>query len=115
MAVILTANGRPAGPSNPIDVKIPLVVIRDAEHAGRRMFCRVCQMRGEESVFYEGEELAFSKHIKLCASRHESELRGRSLRVKAPALFDPEQSGDVERGKWIRQHRDEILAGRLTY
>jgi uncharacterized C2H2 Zn-finger protein len=69
--------------------------------------CLVCQ-----AVFYEGEHRAYERHVVGCAQRNEAELRAMSLRERAPALFDPERSGDVELGKWIRLHRTELLEGR---
>lgn len=111
MAVILARNGRPAGPGNSIDVKVPLIVARDSD---RKAFgyCRVCAMRGERTIFYEGEERAMEKHVAACSHRHEAELRQRSMRVRAPGIFDPERSGDVEKGHWISANREALVEGR---
>lgn len=70
--------------------------------------CLVCQQ-----PFYEDESSAYERHVVACASSHEDELRQRSLRVKAPALYDPEQSGDVEFGKWVRANRKALIDGTL--
>lgn len=108
--VILGSNGRPAIEQ----AKTPLFVVRDLDQhdTSTILICRTCQMRGEESRFYADELNAYIRHVALCSSRHEAELRARSLRVKSPDLFDPDVSGDVERGKWIRQHRRAIIEGR---
>ena len=72
-----------------------------------RYRCLVCQ-----AVFYDGEHRAYERHVVACAEQNDEALRGMSLRSKAPALFDPFVSGDVERGQWIRAHRDALLEGR---
>lgn len=94
------------------DVKVPLIVVRDASRRPRYV-CRICHMRGERSVFYDGEETAYERHVVACANRHEDELRSRSARVISPALFDPDQSGDVEFGRWIFDNREALIEGRL--
>lgn len=86
-----------------------LIVVR---HNARepRYRCLCC----DDAVFFEGEERAYESHVIACSRRHEAEMRGTSLRVKAPGIFDPDVSGDVEYGRWVRQHRGMLLEGRLT-
>jgi hypothetical protein len=55
----------------------------------------------------------YEEHVALCAERHADELRAQSYRVKAPGLFDPFQSGDVEFGAWVRANSAAIFHRRL--
>lgn len=69
--------------------------------------CLVCK-----AGFVRGQERAYEQHVVRCADRNEEELRERSFREKAPGLFDPFRSGDVELGSWIRAHSAAIVHGR---
>lgn len=85
-----------------------LVVVRNnAREPKYRCLC--CN----DAVFFDGEERAYETHVVLCANRNDEELRGESWRVKAPGIFDPNVSGDVELDKWIRKHRALLLEDRL--
>jgi hypothetical protein len=55
----------------------------------------------------------FQRHIVRCSDQHEEELLALSWRAKNPHLFDPNVSGDVEFGRWVRENRQAILDGRL--
>jgi len=84
-----------------------LIVIR--RNAGApRYRCLCCN----DAVFFAGEESAYEAHVVACSRRHDEEMRAQSLRAKAPGIFDPFQSGDVEFGQWIRRHRAELIEGR---
>jgi hypothetical protein len=89
-----------------------IVVVNGREQdAGKpRYRCECCP---ERTPFWDGEERAYERHVVACSQRHDEEMRGESLRVKAPGIFDPEQSGDVEFGKWIRQNREALLEDRM--
>ncbi len=84
-----------------------LIVVRhnDREPAYRCLCC-------SDGIFYEGEERAYEGHVILCAKRHDAEMEAESLRSKAPAIFDPFVSGDVELDRWVRVHREELLEDR---
>lgn len=86
-----------------------LLIVRDNAREPRYR-CLCC----DDAIFYEGEETAYERHVVACSNRHDEELRGRSLRVKAPGIFDPFQSGDVELERWIRVNRGLLLEGRRT-
>lgn len=83
-----------------------LIVVR---HGAREteFLCRICK-----AEFTKDETSAFERHVNACYAANEAELRGKSLREKAPGIFDPERSGDVELGKWIKRHRDALLEDR---
>lgn len=82
------------------------------QDAGRpRYRCECCP---ERTPFWDGEERAFERHVVACAARHDEQLRALSWRQRAPAIFDPQVSGDVELGRWIAVHRDALLEGRKT-
>lgn len=66
-----------------------------------------------DAVFYEGEDRAWARHVDDCSERNREALMAHSLRAQAPALFDPEVSGDVEYGKWISRHRAALIDGRM--
>jgi hypothetical protein len=85
-----------------------LIVIRHNEREPAYR-CDCCA----DGVFFEGEERAYETHVVLCSMRHDAELRGESLRVKAPGIFDPEQSGDAELDRWVRRHRVALLEDRM--
>lgn len=91
-----------------------LEVIRSVAAGEPTHWCHVCR-----TPFYEGERTAWMRHVAGgsgqvgCHERHEEELRSHSLRVKAPGLFDPHVSGDVEYGRWVRAHAAAILSGRM--
>ena len=91
-----------------------LVVIRSVAAGEPQWRCLVCG-----TPFYDGEMTAYVRHVAGavgqvgCHERHEDELRAQSLRVKAPALFDPFVSGDVELGRWIKAYGPAILSGRM--
>lgn len=70
--------------------------------------CRVCGQ-----PFSEDESRVYETHVIACANTHEADLRALSLRERLPALYDPEQSGDVDYGKWVRANRKAIIEGRL--
>lgn len=55
----------------------------------------------------------FEQHVTRCSAQNEEALRSLSYRVKAPGLFDPFVSGDVEFGAWVRANRAAILHRRL--
>ncbi len=85
-----------------------LIVVRhnDREPAYRCLCC-------SDGIFYEGEERAYEQHVVLCSKRHDEEMRAQSLREKAPHIFDPGVSGDVELDRWVRVHREALLEDRL--
>lgn len=85
----------------------PLIIVRDSS---RKLAYR-CLICGAE--FYDDEHGDYERHVVSCSDTHFEELRGMSLRAKAPALFDPEQSGDVEFQKWVRANKRAILDGSL--
>lgn len=85
----------------------PLIIVRDP-HRKIAFRCLVCG-----ADFYDDEHTAYERHVVSCAEDNDEHLRAQSLRVKAPALFDPEQSGDVEFQKWVRANKEAILADRL--
>lgn len=72
-----------------------------------------CLCCPEKTVFYEGEERAYELHVIGCSKRHDAELRGQSLRVQAPLIFDPDVSGDVEFARWVRANRAALINGRM--
>lgn len=85
-----------------------LVVVRhNAREPKYRCLC--CK----EWVGYEGEQRAYETHVVACADRRDEELRAESWRVKAPGIFDPNVSGDVELDKWVRRNRALLLEDRL--
>lgn len=84
-----------------------LVVVR---HNAREPKYRCLSCR--EWVGYEGEEKAYETHVVACAARRDAELRGASLRVRMPGIFDPNASGDVELERWYRANRGLLLEGR---
>ena len=89
-----------------------LIIVGDVGEARTPKYrCLICKARGERSVFYEGEERAYERHVARCYDANEAELRMQSMREKAPGLFDPNRSGDVELGQWIRQHRQSLIRG----
>lgn len=55
----------------------------------------------------------FEQHVRRCSGENEDTLREMSFRVKAPHLFDPFVSGDVEFGAWVRANRAAIFHRRL--
>lgn len=78
-----------------------------------KFYCRICTMLGETTVFFDGEDAAYMAHVTACADRHADALRARSPRHQMPAAFDPAwEGGDVEWGRWLRDHGPEILEGR---
>ncbi len=84
-----------------------LYVVR--ENPGKPAYgCVAC-----DAVFYKGEETAFERHVIRCSDENFEEMRAESLRAKAPGLFDPNVSGDVEFGKWVRRNRKALIEGRL--
>lgn len=83
--------------------------VRDARRPRYR--CECCP---ERTPFFDGEERAYEQHVIACSSRHDAQLREQSWRVKAPGIFDPHVSGDVEFGQWIRRYRAELIEGRRT-
>jgi hypothetical protein len=78
-------------------------------HEEPRVWCYVCGTGFGASKM--GRQ--FEEHVALCANRSDEELRGESLRVKNPHLFDPNVSGDVEFQRWVRANREAIIDGRL--
>lgn len=88
----------------------PFTVIMDRDEAPAYR-CECCP---EKTPFWKGEERQRDIHVKACSERYEAELRQHSMRVKAPGLFDPEVSGDVEYGKWVRQNKEAIIRGDKT-
>lgn len=87
-----------------------VVVKGQVQDAGRpRYRCECCP---ERTPFYDGEERAYERHVVACSARHDAELRAESWRERAPAIFDPERSGDVELGRWIRRNREALLEDR---
>lgn len=86
-----------------------LIVVTKDDGRQPRYKCLCCGT----AEFYEGEETAYEQHVVACSNRHEAELRSMSLRVKAPGIFDPDESGDVEFGRWVRANRKALLEGRL--
>lgn len=111
MAVILDRRGKPRG-SGLVRAKVPIVVVRDAE---KRVIgvCRTCHAAGRESRFYEGEETAYVRHLKRCSDEHLEDLQSTQARHQNPALFDPDQAGDVELERWMRLNARAIEEGRL--
>lgn len=83
-----------------------LIVITN-ERREPRYRCLACDV-----VFYEGEELWYERHVVACSARHDKELRADSIRTRMPGLFDPNLSGDVEFGRWVRVNRGLLLEGR---
>lgn len=65
------------------------------------------------AVFYDGEHTAYERHVVRCGEEHFEEMQAHSFRAKAPGLFDPNVSGDVEFGKWVRRNRAAIWQGRV--
>lgn len=92
----------------------PMIVVRDgAKTEGRRVYyCQACLTTGRETVFYEGEEVAWRRHVIACAERNEQDLQEHSMRVKAPYLFDPAVAGDVDLYNYVQRHGREIMEGR---
>jgi hypothetical protein len=86
-----------------------LIVVRRNEREPRYR-CLCC----DDAVFFEGEERAYESHIVSCSRRHDERMRAESWREKAPGIFDPFRSGDVELDRWIRQNRAMLLEGRKT-
>jgi hypothetical protein len=86
-----------------------LIVVTQDDGRKPRYKCLCCEV----AVFFEGEETAYERHVVACSNRHDLEMRSMSLRVKVPAIFDPNESGDVEFGRWVRRHRRALLEGRL--
>lgn len=90
-----------------------LTVIRHNEGEPRYQ-CRCC-----DALFYAGELSAFERHVAGspstpgCAERNAERMDGESLRAKAPGIFDPNQSGDVELERWVRRNRVALLEDRL--
>lgn len=90
-----------------------LTVIRHNEGEPRYQ-CLCC-----EALFFEGEERAFERHVAGsastpgCAERNAERMDAESLRAKAPGIFDPNKSGDVELERWVRRNRTALLEDRL--
>ena len=88
-----------------------LYIVGDTGLREAKYRCLICKQRGEQSVFYEGEEREYERHVARCYDANEAELRMQSAREKAPGLFDPRRSGDVELGDWIAANRQSLLRG----
>lgn len=86
-----------------------IVVVKGQERGAPKYRCECCP---ERVVFYDGEERLYERHVIACSQRHDAELRGESLRVKVPGIFDPFVSGDVEYGIWVRANAQAIIDGR---
>lgn len=67
---------------------------------------------GCQTTFRAGEETAYERHVVACSAQHDEELRADSVRTRMPGLFDPDVSGDVEFGRWVRVNRGLLLEGR---
>lgn len=86
-----------------------LIVVRDA--ARKPSF--YCRVPGCDAVFYDDELRAYERHVAACSDQHADELRGESLRERAPDFFDPVNGGDVELRRWARENATAIIEGRL--
>jgi hypothetical protein len=80
-------------------------------------YCAVCaserRAQGDDPLgFTKAEAEQYQRHVVDCAARHEEELRGLSLREQAPGVFGDE-GWDVEQERWIKEHAEQILEGRL--
>jgi hypothetical protein len=82
-----------------------IVITRDDRPPRYR--CLACR-----TMFREGEETAYERHVVACSAQHDEELRADSVRTRMPGLFDPFVSGDVEFGRWVRANRGLLLEGR---
>lgn len=85
-----------------------IVVINGREREEPRYRCLCCN----DADFYEGEERAYETHVVACANRHDEELRAQSMRARAPGIFDPNVSGDVELERWYRRNLPLLREGR---
>ncbi len=84
-----------------------LIVVIGGQERRPRYRCMACDV-----VFYDGEERVYERHVVACSEVHDAELRAMSVRQRDPAIFDPQVSGDVELGQWIKRHREALLEDR---
>lgn len=78
-----------------------------------KYFCRVCELVGDTTVFFDGEDAAYHAHVLACSERNADALRALSPRHNLPAVYDPDhESGDVDWGRWLRENADKIAEGR---
>ena len=87
--------------------RVLIVVRNNAREPKYRCLC--CN----DGVYFEGEEGAFHRHVVKCSARNDEAMRAQSLRVKAPGIFDPDQSGDVDVERWVRKHKAALREDRL--
>lgn len=87
---------------------MPLEIVSHI-HEEPKVWCYVCGAGFGASKM----GVVFERHVRDCAGRNEDALRSLSYRVKAPHLFDPHVSGDVEFGAWVRANRAAIFHRRL--
>lgn len=87
---------------------MPLEIVSHI-HEDVKVWCYVCGAGFGASKM----GAPFEQHVANCARQNEETLRSLSFRTRAPQLFDPFVSGDVELGSWIRANRAAIFHRRL--
>lgn len=87
---------------------MPLEIVSHI-HEDAKVWCYVCGAGFGASKM----GAPFEQHVKRCSEQHDEQLRQESFRVKAPHLFDPFVSGDVEFGAWVRANSAAIFHRRL--
>ncbi|WCB94502.1 hypothetical protein DSM104299_03239 [Baekduia alba] len=87
---------------------MPLEIVSNV-HEQPKVWCYVCGAGFGASKMGR----PFEEHVARCSEEHDEHLRQQSFRVRAPHLFDPFVSGDVELGAYIRANSAAILHRRL--
>lgn len=84
-----------------------LIVVMKGQERTPRYRCIAC-----DTVFYDGEETLYERHVVKCSETHDEALRAESPRTQMPGICDPFKSGDVELERWISANRDLLLEDR---